>query len=186
MDPRQGNQNFTAGGQSNGGPNYPYNGAQNDPFSSFINTEDEGAFDNTWQTPDYSSHQQPSNAFDQSSQSWHQSPYQTPGSNFLPMPQYNIDSRYAAGESGFQFSSFNSNPVQEFASRESLPPSTYTNESSYDHGPLSNDTHFQYSGPQELEEASATISPRAIESYPNYPPASFGEGSQVCQIQFVS
>ncbi|KAL9131279.1 MAG: hypothetical protein Q9217_000767 [Psora testacea] len=174
MDPRQGNQPFTAGVQPNGAA-YAYNSTQSDPFHSFINTEDEAAFDNTWQTPDFSSHQQSGNAFDQGGQSWQQNPYQTSESSFLPMSQFNLDPRYPAGDSGFQFPGFNQNPVQEFASREPLPPPAYHNVSDYNHGPLSNDHHFLSSGPQELQQASQTISPQAIESYPNYPQASFGD-----------
>ena len=182
MDSRQGNQGYTAGSQSDGGTTYAYNSTQNDPFNSFIHTEDEGAFDNTWQTPDFSSHQQPSSTFDHGGQSWQQNTYQTPESGFLPISQFNIDPRYSTGDSGFQFSTFNSNPVHEFVSRESIPPSVYHNSSDYNHGVLSNDAHFRISGTQELQQASQTISPQAIESYPNLPQGGFGNSRNVSQI----
>ncbi|KAL9105039.1 MAG: hypothetical protein Q9163_000052 [Psora crenata] len=183
MDPRHGTQGYAAaGGQQTGGATFAYNSNHNDPFNSFINTEDEGAFDNTWQPSDFPSHHQSSSAFDQGGQSWQQNPYQTSESTFLAMPTFNIDPRYGAGgDSGLQFSSFNSNPVQDFTSRESLATSAYHSTSDYNRGPLGSDSQFQYSGPQELQQASQTISPQAIESYPNYPQAPFGDNRHLAR-----
>ena len=170
MDPRSGSQGYAAGSQSNGGSNYAFNSTQNDPFHSFINTEDEGAFDNTWRSPDFSTNSQPS---------WQPNPYPASESNFLPIPQFNMDPQYANADSAFQYSSFNSNPAQDFASRDSVPPPSYNNASEYGNGSLSNDTSFQYPGPSELQPASQTISPQAIESYPSYSQQAFESGRHV-------
>ena len=167
MDPPHGNQYNSTGNGHNVHPGFQYSGgAQNDPFHSFINTEDEAAFDNTWQ-PDFSTHQHPNNTFDHT------------GQPFLPISHYNSESRFPSGDSTYQFSSFNSNPGQEFASREELNQATYQGAPGYNSAPLSNGAPFQYSGPQELEQASQTISPAAIESYSNYPQPSLGQSRNV-------
>ncbi|KAG8529457.1 uncharacterized protein KY384_006094 [Bacidia gigantensis] len=163
---------YNVGHGQNNPPNYQYNNTQSDPFNSFIHTEDDGAFDNTWQAPDFSAHQQPSQAFDQNSQQWPHNAYQPPEPNYLPMPQFNVDQRYSNPASNYQYPEFNSNPSPQFASRDSLEQSVYQRTADFNPNALSNETPYRFSGPPEFEQSSQTISPAAIESYPNISNAS--------------
>ena len=167
---------FNSGSAQTAGPqNYSYNQPQNDPFNSFINTEDDAAFDNTWQTPDFSSHQ-PSgsnNDYEPNPQHWHQTPYQSSGQNFLQIPQYPVDSNYPASDSIFQASNFDTPPAQEFAGRQNLAHQPYAPQSGFNPASLSNDPHYQYARSKDLETTSETISPAAITSYPEFSESSF-------------
>ena len=187
MDPRHGNHYNNSGQGQSSSSNFQYPGStQNDPFNSFINTEDETAFDNTWQTPDFSSNQNSSNGFDHASQAWQQNPYPSTESNFLPISQYNVEPRYPTGESAYQFSNFNSNPNQDFASsRGDLHQPTYQRPTGFNPTSLNNGATFQFSGPQELEQASQTISPAAIESYPSFPQSSLVANRNVSTTIFT-
>ena len=179
MDPRHASQfNSNGGNGPNGASNYQYNGTQNDPFNSFINTDDENAFDNSWQAPEYNAHQASNAGFDHGNQPWQQPPYQTSDSSFLPISQYSVDARFSPSDSAYQYPSFNSNPTHDLASRE-ISRSPYPAAAGFGTNSISNGAPFQYSGPPELEQASQTISPAAIESYSTYQQPSFDPSRNV-------
>ena len=175
MDQAHANQYNGGAGQNNGPQNIQYNQAQNDPFQSFINTDDDNAFDNTWQSPDFS-HQPTStnNEYDHNVQQWPQhTSYQPADTNFLPMSQYGVDPRYAGSGSNFQYPTFDSHHTQGFPGRQSLQPSSYAAPSDFSSNSLSNGPPYQYSRSPDTEHASQTISPSAITSYPDLSEAPF-------------
>lgn len=182
MDPRHASHfNSNGGNGPNNASSYQYNGTQNDPFNSFINTEDENAFDNSWQAPEYSAHQTSNAGFDHGTQSWPQPAYQAPESNFLPISQFSVEPRYSPSDSGYQYPNFNSNPTHDLPSRE-ISRSPYPVATGFGPTGIGNGASFQYSGPQDLEQASQTISPAAIESYPNYQQAPFDTNRNVSPL----
>lgn len=179
MDQSHANQYNAANAQNNGPANYAYNQNQNDPFQSFIHTEDDGAFDNSWQTPEFSTHQPANNIeYEQTTQPWHQASYQAPDSNYL-LAQYNVDPRYSTTGSNFQYPSYDPRTSQDFSARSNAQPTPYHEGSGFNSDALSHGPPYQYPRPQETEQTSQTISPAAITSYPDLSESSFNSKSIV-------
>ncbi len=181
MDPRRQNQNheYATGSTSGGGQNYGYNAAQNDPFNTFINTENESAFDTSpWTNQPFQATQQTTTGFGQTSNPWPQTPYQSSSSNFLPLSQFgtfpeDTDPTYSRNSS-FQYPGFDSNAEPAFSS------ALYPDISSYTDLPLSNDPRFDYAGTQGFQTPNETISPRALQNYSQFAQTALDDSTHVC------
>ena len=140
----------------------------NDPFNSFIHTEDEAAFDNTWQTPDFSNHHPPNHNYDQSTQHWPQTAFspQSQNQSYMPMSQYGIDPRFSA-QSGpnLQYASFGSNSAPAYSGRPALHAPAFNDSADFHSTALTDEPPFPYSRPGSSENANQTISPAAITTY---------------------
>jgi len=176
MDPRQQNQGYSGSVPQQVGGNYAFSGVQNDAFSSFVHTDNESAFDSSWNTQSYPAQQQPINGFDQGSHNWQQNSYQS--SNLMPMSDYGVpprdyDQPYPRSPAPFDYSAFISNPNSTFS------PSEYDNSLGYGQIPLNTNARYDYTGQQGLQQQHhGTISPQALQSYPDSFPPTTGEDSR--------
>lgn len=164
MDPRQQNQDFPGNNAQRVGANYPFNGAQNDAFSTFVNTDNDNAFDPPWNSQAFPSNQQPVNGFDQGNHGWQQHPYQSP--NLLSMNNYGIQPRdyeqpFSRSPAPFDYSGFDSTHTQTFS------PSAYDASLNFGQIPLNNNPQYDYEGQQGLQQQQHhdTISPQALQNY---------------------
>ena len=180
MDPRQQGQEY--GGHSNNAPravgSYAFNSGQNDPFNSFVHTDNESAFDSSWNPQAFNAQQQPINGFDHGNQPWQQNPYQSSPS--LPMHNYggqssDYDQIYSRNPASFNYSGFDPNTTNAFS------PSPFDGNLSYGQMPLSTSTAYGYSDSQAFPQHNETISPQALQNYP-FPPTKTEEPRQVCLI----
>ena len=164
MDPRQQNQDFSGNNAQRVGANYSFNGAQNDAFSTFVNTDNDNAFDPPWNSQAFPSNQQPVNGFDQGNHGWQQHPYQSP--SLLSMNNYGIQPRdyeqpFSRSPAPFDYSGFDSTHTQTFS------PSAYDSSLNFGQIPLSNNPQYDYAGQQGLQQQQHhdTISPQALQNY---------------------
>ena len=179
MDPRQQSQDYGASNASSAtGANYAFNAGQSDPFNSFVHTDNDSAFDSSWNPQAFPAQQQPINGFDHSNQSWQQNPYQT--SNSLHMHNFgaqsaDYDQIYSRNPTSFNYSGFDPNTNQTFS------PSPFDNALTYAQIPLSNPASYDYSPPQAFQQHNETISPQALQNYP-FPTSKTEELRQVCSV----
>lgn len=179
MDPRQ--QNADYGGNntpSAAGGNYAFNSGQHDPFNSFVHTDNDSAFDSSWNTQGFPAQQQPINNFDHGNQPWQQNPY--PSSNSLPMHNYggqpgDYDQIYSRNPPAFNFTGFDPNTSQAFS------PSPFDSALNYGQLPLSNPPPYDYAPPQGFPQHNETISPQALQNY-SFSPTKTEELRQVCRV----
>lgn len=163
MDSRQ-NQGFSGNGSQPEGGNYAFSGVQNDAFSSFVHTDNDSAFDSSWNPQTYPAQQQPISGFDQGNQNWQQSSYQS--SNLMPLADYGATSKdfnlaYPRSPTSFDYG-FIPNPNQTFS------PSEYDNSLGYGSLSLNSSAPYDYPGQTSLEHNHhETISPSALQSYPD-------------------
>lgn len=177
MDPQQQARDYSGANPQRVGTNYNYHGMQNDPFHTFVNTENESAFEPSWSNPPIPAQQQQINGFDEGSNGWQQTPYQS--SNFLSAANYgpprDYEQPYSRSPSSFNYSGFEPSNNQTFA------PNTYeTHPTSYEdplYGSMNNDTQFNYPGSAELQQHNETISPQALQTYPSTLTQSAPDGS---------
>ena len=168
MDPRQQSQDYSGGSNSQrAGTNYGFNGIQNDPFNTFVNTDNDSAFEPSWTNQTLPAQQQQINSFDQGSHSWQQSPYQS--STFLGTTNYgpprDYEQPYTRSPSSFNYPSFDPSHNSTFAPNTFDTPANPYDDSLY--GQLNNSAHFDYAGSAELQQHHATISPQALQTYPS-------------------
>ena len=167
MDPRQQGQDYAGNNTSNAaGGNYAFNAGQNDPFNSFVHTDNDSAFDSSWNPQAFPTQQQPINTFDHGNQQWQQNPYQS--TNSLPMHNYgpqasDYDQIYSRNPASFNYSSFDPNTSQAFS------PSPFDSTLTYGQLPLTNATPYDYSATQAFSQHNETISPQALQNYPFTP-----------------
>lgn len=178
MDPRQHEQDFSGANPQRVGGNFGFNGIQNDPFSSFVHTDNEPAFDPAWSNPAFPSQQQHINGFDQGNHAWTPNPYQSP--NFLATPDYGVpqreyDQQFSRSPSAFGYGGFDPGQTQSFSE-----PNPYDNPLGFDHGPLNNSAQYEYPGSAALAQTHETISPQALQNYPaSFPQTSADDSRQV-------
>ena len=164
MDSRQQTAGFNASGPQPASGNYAFNGVHSDAFSSFVHTDNDSAFDASWNAQPYSGPQQSISGFDQGNQGWPQNPYQS--SNLLPLSDYGASSRdfnssYPRSPAAFDYG-YASNPNQTFS------PSEFDNTLGYGQLPLNNNSQYDYNGTHGIAQPhSETISPSALQSYPD-------------------
>lgn len=178
MDPRQQGQDYGGNNASRAGGNYGFNSGQNDPFNSFVHTDNESAFDSSWNPQAYPAQQQPINGFDHGNQQWQQNPYQSP--NSLPMPNYggqssDYDQIYSRNPASFSYSGFDPNTSHAFSA------SPFDSALNYGQMPLNSGTPYDYSAPPAYSQHNETISPQALQNYP-FPSTKTEEPRQVCCI----
>lgn len=178
MDPRQQGQEYGGNNAPRAVGNYSFNNGQSDPFNSFVHTDNESAFDSTWNPQSFNAQQQPINGFDHGNQPWQQNPYQS--SNSLPMHNYggqssDYDQIYSRNPASFNYSGFDPNTSHAFS------PSPFDGGLSYGQMPLSTSTPYDYSDSQAFPQHNETISPQALQNYP-FPATKTEEPRQVCLI----
>ena len=168
MDPRQQSQEYGGNNApSTAGGNYGFNTGQNDPFNSFVHTDNDSAFDSSWNTQAFPAQQHPINNYDHGNQPWQQNPYQS--SSALPLHNYGgqsneYDQIYSRNPaSSFNYSGFDPSTSQAFSA------SPFDSALNYGQMPLSNATPYDYSAPQGFSQHNETISPQALQNYP-FPP----------------
>lgn len=176
MDPRQQAQDYGGNNATRAGGNYGFNSGTNDPFNSFVHTDNESAFDSSWNPQAFPTQQQPINSFDHGNQSWQQNPYQS--STSLPMHNYggqssDYDQIYSRNPTSFSYSGFDPTTSHAFSS------SPFDNAMSYGQIPLSNNAPYDYSGPPGFPQHNETISPQALQNF-SFPPTKAEEPRQVC------
>lgn len=177
MDPRQ--QGPEYGGNNAHAPravgSYAFNSGQNDPFNSFVHTDNESAFDSSWNPQAFHAQQQPINGFDHANQPWQQNPYHS--STSLPMHNYggqssDYDQIYSRNPASFNYSGFDPNTSNAFS------PSPFDGNLSYGQMPLNTSTAYDYSDSQAFSQHNETISPQALQNYP-FPQTKTEEPRQV-------
>lgn len=178
MDPRQQSHEYGEGSAQRTGGNYAFNGTQNDVFNTFVHTDNESAFDSSWNSQAFPAQQQPINGFDQGHQAWQQNAYQN--SNLLPINNFGAQSRdydqtFSRTPAPFNYAGFDSNANPTFS------PPAYANTLNYGQLPLNNGTPYGYTGNQGFQEHNETISPQALQHYP-FPVTAADEGHQVCAL----
>ena len=179
MDPRQQAQDYGGNNApSAAGGNYGFNSGPNDPFNSFVHTDNESAFDSSWNPQAFPAQQQPINGFDHANQPWQQNPYQS--SSSLPLHNYggqssDYDQIYSRNPASFNYSGFDPNTNPAFAA------SPFDSTLSYGHLPLSNAAQYDYPPPQGFPPHNETISPQALQNY-SFPPTKTEEPLQVCRV----
>ena len=177
MDPRQQGQDYGGNNTSSAaGGNYAFNNGQNDPFNSFVHTDNESAFDSSWNPQAFPAQQQPINTFDHGNQPWQQNPYHS--TNSIPLHNYggqpsDYDQIYSRNPASFSYSGFDPNSNQAFS------PSPFDSALNYGQIPLSNATPYDYSATQAFSQHNETISPQALQNYP-FSPTKTEELRQVC------
>ena len=166
MDGRQQAQDYAGSDTQRGSGGYAYNNVQTDPFNTFVNTDNDSAFESSWGNQNLPPQQSSINSFDQGNHNWQQSPYQP--SSFLGAPNYGAASReydqqYSRSPSSFNYPSFDPNQNQAFAQYETptLPYDSALYES------LNNSPQFEYPGSTGLQQPHNTISPQALQTYPS-------------------
>ena len=164
MDPRQQNQDFQGNSTQRVGASYSFNGTQNDSFSTFVNTENDNAFDPPWNAQAFPTNQQPVNGFDQGNHGWQQHPYQS--TNLISMNNYGIQPRdyeqsYPRSPVPFDYPGFDSSNNQTFS------PSAYDSSLNFGQVPLTSNPQYEFPGQQGIQHQQhhETISPQALQNY---------------------
>lgn len=187
MDPRQQAQAYSSANTQRNGENYGFNGIQNDAFNSFVNTDNDSAFEPSWSHPAIPTQQQHANGFEQGSHAWQSNAYQS--SNFLGTPNYGVAAReydppYSRSPSTFNYSTLDPNQSQTFSSNSYDNSNPYENPL-YGHSALNNSAQFEFSGAAGLrEQQHDTISPQALQTYPGFLPHSVSDERQ--QVSLLS
>lgn len=166
MDPRHQNQNSLPDDHPLRVP-FGFNSAQHDPFNPIFNHESDSTFNPAWDTEAFRTPVEPTSGFDQSGHAWHPNSLQT--SNLFSGPNYTVqpgayDQTYSPNPTSFNYSSFNSTPSH------ALAPQSYDSSLSYNQLPLTEDGQFDFSRSQGFQRGptqSQTISPQALQNYPN-------------------
>ena len=177
MDPRQQGQDYGGNNTpSAAGGNYSFNAGQNDPFNSFVHTDNDSAFDSSWNPQAFPAQQQPINTFDHGNQPWQQNPYHS--TNSIPIHNYgaqpsDYDQIYSRNPSSFNYSGFDPNTNQAFS------PAAFDTALNYSQIHLSNANSYDYSATQPFSQHNETISPQALQNYP-FSPTKTEELRQVC------
>ena len=162
MDPRQQNQPFSSSiNTSQGSTNYAFNGVSSDPFHAFVNADEAPAFDTSWGSQAFSNQQTAIGGFDHSHQAWQTDPYQ--GSNHLQMANYgpqqrDFDQTYSRSSGSFNYPAFEQDQNQSFAAPSFDHPLEY--------GQIPMTDRFEFSGSNHYGERNETISPQALQTYP--------------------
>ena len=175
MDPRQQGQDYGGNNAQRAGGNYNFNNGQNDPFTSFVHTDNDSAFDSSWNPQGFPAQQQPINGFDQGNPPWQQNPYQS--TNSLPLHNYggqsnDFDQMYSRNPASFNYSGFDPHTSHAFS------PSPFDSTLNYGQMPLNSGTPYDYSAPQAFQHHNETISPQALQNYP-FPPTKAEDPRQV-------
>lgn len=176
MDPRQQAQDYGGNNASRAAGNYGFNGGPSDPFNSFVHTDNESAFDSSWNPQAFPTQQQPINSFDHGNQPWQQNPYQS--STSLPMHNYggqssDYDQIYSRNPTSFSYSGFDPTPSHAFST------SPFDSAMSYGQLPMRNSSPYDYSDSQAFPHPNETISPQALQNF-SFPPTKAEEPRQVC------
>ena len=188
MDPRHQSQDLSGANPQRPGSNYNFNSAQTDPFTAFVHTENDGAFDNTWTNQTLPAQSQPINGFDQGSHPWAQD-YQSP--DFLGATNYGASSRgydqaFTRSPSSFNYSNFDPNHAQTFPSPAYDTQNTYDNALSYGNPSLNPNAQFDYPEPSGPQRTHQTISPQALQNYPaSFPTSNADDGRHVSPHNFA-
>ncbi|KAL6721369.1 hypothetical protein ACLMJK_000472 [Lecanora helva] len=166
MDPRQQPQEYSGSNAQHAGSSYNFNSVQNDPFSTFVNTDNDSAFESSWTNQTLPIHQQQINGFDQGNQNWQQTSYQS--SSFLDAPSYgnprDYEQQYSRSPASFNYQNFDNGRNQSLGTNNyEIPSNTYADPL---YAQLRNNSHFDYSAPTGLQQHHATISPQALQTYP--------------------
>lgn len=166
MDPRHQNQNSLPEDHPLRVP-FGFNPAQHDPFNPIFGHESDSTFNPAWDTETFRTPVEPTSGFDQSGHGWHPNSLQTSnlfsGSNYTVQPGA-YDQTYSRNPTSFNYSSFNSAPSHALALQ------AYDSSLSYNQLPLTEDGQFDFSRSQGFQRAptqSQTISPQALQNYPN-------------------
>jgi len=183
MDRRQQAQDYSGGNPQRVGATYGFNGIQNDPFHTFVNTDNDSAFESSWSNQPVPAQQQHINGFDEGNHGWQQTPYQS--SNFLGAANYGhpreYEQPYSRSPSSFNYPSFDPSHNQTFAPHPYEPPPNPYEDPLY--GSLNNNAQFEYPGPAGLQQHHDTISPQALQTYPSaFAPPATDDNHQVCSI----
>ena len=143
---------------------YSFNPTPNDTFNSFLHTDNEPSFSNSWDPEAFTDPQDPINGFNPGSSSWDQSSLQA--SHLLPVSSYGVQSRNLdqtfSGNPSFNYSGFGAR------ANLSIAPSFDTT-LAYGHVPLSDDPNYNFTRSQEFQSTpkqSETVSPQALQNYP--------------------
>ena len=167
MDQRHQVQEYPGSNSQNASSNN-FNGLQNDAFNTFVNTDNESAFDSSWGNQPMPTQQQPNiNSFNQGSHGWQQTPYQP--SNFFNAANYgasrDFEQPYSRSPSSFNYPSFDPHQNPAFApSTYEGPPNPYEDPL---YGSVNNNPQFEFSGSTGLQQHHNTISPQALQTYPS-------------------
>ena len=145
--------------------NYAYNPSHTDSFNSFLHTDNEPSFNNSWDPEAFVDPQDPINAFNPGTSAWDQSTLQP--SHLLPVTNYGVQSRnlgqtFSGNPTGFGYSGFDSR------ANLSMPPS-FDPTLAYGHVALNDDPNFDFTRNQSYQRTpkqSDTISPQALQNYP--------------------
>ena len=180
MDPRQQAQEYSGGNTQRVNYGYSNNGIQNDPFNAFVNTDNESAFEPSWNSQSTQPQQQSISGFDQSTPGWQQTPYQS--SNYLGAANFGSQREYEQffndRPSSFSYPSFDPSHNQTFASN------SYGNspDASDLYKQFHNGAQFEYHGPADFEQQQQqhgeTISPQALQTYPSVFPQQVSDDSR--------
>ncbi|KAL9613061.1 MAG: hypothetical protein Q9167_002360 [Letrouitia subvulpina] len=165
MDPRHQNQNSPPEDHSLR-VSFGFNPAQHDPFNTIFSHETDSTFNPAWDAEAFRTPVDPTSGFDQSAHGWHQNPLQSSnlfsGSNYTVQPGA-YDQTYSRNPTSFNYPGFSSTP-------NALAPQAYDSSLPYNQLPLTEDGQFDFSRPQGFPRApiqSQTISPQALQNYPN-------------------
>ena len=182
MDQAQGPQ-YSGSEGHNEAHNYTYaQPANNDPFNSFIHTEDEAAFDNTWQAPELSIHNPPSNNYEQPAQHWPQNAFTTQSQTYMPLSPYGLDPRYSTPVGpNLQYASFGTDRNQPYPGRPDLQAPAFNDHPGFRPNASNDENSFPYSRPASSENTNQTISPTAITTYADLGDLALDKKSNVCR-----
>ncbi|KAL9026188.1 MAG: hypothetical protein Q9196_005110 [Gyalolechia fulgens] len=146
---------------------YGYNESQNDPFNSFLNTDNEPSFNQSWTSQSFNPHAEPTNPYDQTGHGWPQNPLSAP--NIQHVPNYGIhngiyDPPYSRNPASFDYPAFNPNRNSAISG----PPFDQT---FYGQHPVTNQDQYAFSRnpafEQNLQQTNQTISPQALQNHPS-------------------
>lgn len=189
MDPRHHSQDISGANTQRTGSNYAFNGAQNDPFNSFVHTDNESAFDSSWGNQNLPTQQHSLNGFDQSNHAWAQNPYQPSG--FLGASGFGAASRefeqpYSRSPSSFNYQGFDPNQSHTFPSNLYDHQNPYENSLGYSNSSLNPNAQYEYPDPSGPQRSHETISPQALQNYPASFPNSTNDDNRQVSTQFPS
>ena len=165
MDPRQQNQQYSSSNNaSHGSTNYAFSGNQADPFHAFVNADDGPTFDSSWSNQAFPNHQSAIGGFDHGHHGWQADPYQN--SNHLSMSSYGVqprefDQTYSRSSASFNYPAFEQDQSQPF-----VAPG-FDNSLDYGHIPMAD--RFEFTSPGHYGQRNETISPQALQTYPQGP-----------------
>ena len=177
MDSRQSDSNNQNSHAFRG--NYSFNNAsQSDQFNGFLQHENEPAFNGAWDPGSFSDAQDAINPFGQGNQNWNTSTFQDPT---YAAPDYGIPDRpfdqvYSRIPASFDYSGFRPH-AQQTLSTPAYDPRLGIQV------PITSQSHYTYptsQGFQSLHTQDQTISPQALQHYPNpYSQATYPKAKQV-------